>query len=408
MNRTPPGRTVALKTGGSASIRPNGQIRSVNRNGMQINRGMHGGRTVVTTHNGARVVTTGGHGGYVQRSYVTRGGRSYYSRTYYYHGVYRSGVYRGYYWGGRPYYGYYHPYWYHPGFYGWAYNPWPAPVYWGWGWGGAPWYGYYGGYFAPYPVYPTAAFWLTDYLIAANLQAAYAAQAAANADAADAGTAADNQVASNGPPAAAPSGDVALSPEVKQAIADEVKAQIAASQAEAAKGGSSSGSSSGASSGGAAASNEVPPALDPARRTFVVSDEIDVVADGQECALTQGDVLTRLTDTPDADQKVNVSIASSKKTDCAAGKTVAVSVDDLQEMHNHFQEQLEAGMKTLAAKQGTGGLPKAPDTGTVPSDVPPPAPDKTAGKTLEDQDKAADQTESDVKQEAGSSGGGAH
>jgi hypothetical protein len=65
-------------------------------------------------------------------------------------------------------------------------------------------------------------------------------------------------------------------------------------------------------------------------------------------------------------------------------------------------------MKTLAAKQGTGGLPKAPDTGTVPSDVPPPAPDKTAGKTLEDQDKAADQTETDVKQEAGSSGGGAH
>ena len=138
----------------------------------------------------------------------------------------------------------------------------------------------------------------------------------------------------------------------------------------------------------------------------MVSDEIDVVADGQECALTSGDVITRLTDTPDADQKVNVSIASSKKTDCAAGKTVAVAVDDLQEMHNHFQEQLEAGMKTLASKQGTGGLPKSPDTSTVASDVPPPPPDKTAGKALEDQEKSADQTEADVKQEAGSSGGG--
>ena len=43
----------------------------------------------------------------------------------------------------------------------------------------APWYGYYGDYFAPYPVYPSAAFWLTDYMIAASLQDAYAAQAAA-------------------------------------------------------------------------------------------------------------------------------------------------------------------------------------------------------------------------------------
>jgi hypothetical protein len=101
---------------------------------------------------------------------------------------------------------------------------------------------------------------------------------------------------------------------------------------------------------------------------------------------------------------VNVSVSSSKKTDCAAGKTVAVAVDDLQEMQNHFQEQIDEGMKTLAAKQGTGGLPKAPDASTVASDVPPPPPDKTAAKTIEDQDAAADKTESDVKQEASSGG----
>jgi hypothetical protein len=369
---------------------------------MHIEHNLHGGRTIVREHNGARIVSTGRHGGYVQRAYVTRGGRSYYSRTYYYHGGYRSGVYRGYYWHGHPYYGYYHPYFFHAGYYGWAYNPWAAPVYYGWGWGGAPWYGYYGGYFAPYPVYPSAAFWLTDYLISANLQAAYAARAEANAEAAGAANnsgPSDDQVASNGQPGAAPSGQVVLSPEVKQAIAEQVKAQIAASQAEAGKSGSSAG-------GQQAANGEVPPALDPARRTFVVSDDLAVVADGQECALTQGDVITRLTDTPDADEKVNVSIASSKKTDCAAGKTVAVAVDDLQEMQNHFQEQIDEGMKTLASKQGTGGLPKAPDTSTVASDVPPPPPDKTAGKTLEDQDAEADKTESEVKQEAASSGGG--
>jgi hypothetical protein len=150
----------------------------------------------------------------------------------------------------------------------------------------------------------------------------------------------------------------------------------------------------------------VPPALDPAHRTFVVDSDLDVMADGQECSLSQGDVLTRLTDTPDQDQKVNVSIAGSKKGDCASGKTVAVAVDDLQEMHNHFQEQLDDGLKQLAAKQGTGGLPKSPDTSTTASDVPPPAPDKSAGQTIDDQQKAADQTEAQVKQEAASSGGG--
>jgi hypothetical protein len=410
MSHTAPGRTVSLKGGGSANIRPNGQIRSVNRNGMQINRGVHGSRTIVSTRNGARIVTTGGHGGYVQRAYVTRGGHAYYSRTYYYHGAYRVGVYRGYYWGGRPYYGYYHPYWYHPAFYGWAYNPWSSPVYWGvgaWGWGGAPWFGFYGAYWNPYPVYPSAAFWLTDYLIAANLQAAYAAQAEANAAAANAvaadAAAAGNQGASNAPPPAAPSGQVELSPEVKQAIADEVKAQIAASQAQAGQPASSGGAPAAPA---AANAEEVPPALDPAHRTFVVDTEVDVVADGQECALTQGDVITRLGDTPDQDNKVNVSIASSKKSDCAAGKNVLVAVDDLQEMHNHFEEQLDEGMKALASKQGTGGMPKAPDTGTVASDVPAPPPDQSAGKALEDQQKAADQTEVEVKQEANSSGGG--
>jgi hypothetical protein len=402
MSHTPPGRQVSLKGGGTAHIRPNGQIRTVNRNGMQIQHNLHGGRTIVSTHNGARVVTTGRHGGYVQRSYVTRGGHSYYSRTYYYHGEYRTGIYRGYYYGGRPYYGYYPAYYYGSAYYGWAYNPWPAPVYYGWGWGGAPWYGYYGGYFAPYPVYPSAAFWLTDYLISVNLQAAYAAQAEAEAGTNLGYPAWDQLVASMGAiPAADTANAVALSPELKKAISEEIKAQLAAEQTQA-------GSAKSSSEQGAAPanSNEAPPALDPARRVFVVSADLSVVADGEECALTAGDVITRLTDKPDDDNNVNVSVSASKKTDCAPGKQVAVSVDDLQEMHNHFREQLTSGMGELAKKQGKDGLPKAPDTTTTAGDVPAPPADKSAAKTLEDQEKAADQTESEVKQEAGSSGGG--
>jgi hypothetical protein len=375
---------------------------------MQIHNNLRGGRTIVSERNGARIVTTGRSSGYVQRAYITRGGRSYYSRTYYDHGAYRVGVYRGYYWGGHQYYGWRPAYWYHPGFYGWAWRPWGAPVVWGvgfggWGWAGTPWFGFYGGYFAPYPAYPSAAFWLTDYLIAENLQAAYAAQADASASAAYDQGAANYSDGSGGASAgqAANSGPVTLTPEVKEAIAEEVRAQLAEQQQQ-----SSAPDDSSNGQTQAPASSQVPPALDPARRTFVVHNNLTVVSDGQECELTGGDVITRLTDTPDADQRVTASVQASKKSDCAQGKQIAVSVDDLQEMHNHFEEQLSNGMKELAQKQGTGDMPKAPDTATTASDVPPPQPDTDAAKDLSDQQAAADQAEAQAKQDAAQGPGG--
>ncbi len=371
---------------------------------MHINNGLHGGRTVVSEHNGTRVVSRGRGNGYVQRAYVTRGGHSYYSRTYYSGGVYRTGVYRGYYYHGYNYYGYRPGFFFHPGFYGWAYQPWGFGLSWGvgfggWGWGGSPWYGYYGSWWNPYPVYPSAAFWLTDYLISENLQAAYAARAADNAeaDAAAANAVADDAAyAANNPGPA--SQNVALSPEVKEAIAEEVKAELASQQQQSASQGS--GDAQAQPAPAAAPAGDVPPALDPARRTFVVDNGITVVSNGQECSLTSSDVITRLTDTPDADNKVTASVSASKANECAAGAQILVSVNDLQEMRNHFEEQLANGMKDLASKQGTGGMPKAPDTGMTASDIPAPQPDTEASKQLADQDAAANQAETDAKQEA--------
>jgi hypothetical protein len=395
-NRTPPGHQVSLRGGGTAHIRPNGQIRTVNRNGMHIEHGMHGGRTVVSTHNGVRVVSVGHRGGYVQRAYVVRGGHSYYSRTYYYHGAYRTGVYRGYYYGGHPYYGYYPAYYYHPVYYGWAYNPWPAPVYYGWGWGSQPWYGYYGPYYAPYPVYPSAAYWITDFMIAATLQAAYEAQAADNWLTP---YKLDGTLVASLNPIAPPDAKPAMSEAVKKELSEEVKATLAAEQAEAAK------PSSNSSGGQPTESKEAPPALDPKFRTFIVSSDLSLVPEsGDECALSQGDVITRTSETPDDDGNVTVKVVASTKSDCAIGSEGPVSTDDLQEMYNHFREQLKDGMSELAKKNGTGGLPKAPDTATVKGDVPAPEPDKSAEKSLKEQQEAADQTESEVKQEASSGG----
>jgi len=411
-SHTPPGRSVSLKGGGHANIRPNGSVRSVDRNGMHIEHGIHGGRTVVTERNGARIVTVGHGGGYVQRAYVTRGGHSYYSRTYFYHGAYHVGVYRGYFWGGHAYYGWHPGFYWSPGFYAWGWHPWGAPLYWGvglWGWGGAPWWGFYAGWWNPYPYYAGPAYWLTDYLVASELQAAYEARQDAQADAmaADAAASAD-QGDSGGGAAPVATGQVTLTPEVKEAIAAEVKAQLQAQAAQAPGGDASGGGAAPAAPATpapAADSGQAPPALDPAQRTFVVNSDLTVVSNGQECALSAGDVVTRLTDTPDADQTVNASVSATKKNDCPAGQTVAVKVDDLQEMYNHFQEQLNNGMSEMAKKQGTNGMPKAPDTGTTPSDVPPPQPDTSVAKTLQDQQQQADQTDAQVKQEAAAGGG---
>ncbi len=408
-SHTPPGRTVALKGGGTASIRPNGQVRSFSRGGMTVTNNIHGGRTVVSVHNGATIVTHG-RVGFVQRPYVVRGGVSFVSRTYVVGGVVHVGVYRSYFWGGHPYFGWHPGFFWHPGFYAWGWHPWGAPLYWGvglWGWHG-PWWGFYGGWWNPYPYYAAPYFWLTDYLISQQLQAAYAANYAAaenaHADemAADA-AASDAAAAGNPPPPAdASAGGTPLSPELKDAIAQEVKAQLAAQQQQA----QTDSAPAPAASAAPAAAQAPPPALDPAQRTFIVNTDLTVVSNGQECGLSSGDVLTRLTDTPDADQTVNASVSASKNADCAAGSTVAVKVDDLQEMFNHFQETIQNGMTEMAKKQGTNGMPAAPDTGTTASSVPNPPADPNAASDLQQQQQQANQAETQVQQQAAASGGG--
>jgi hypothetical protein len=353
----------------------------IHANGMMIHHGLRGGRVIVSERNGRTIVNTGRRGGYVQRPYLTRNGREYYQRTYVVGGRSYVRVYRGWEYGGVRYYAYVPTYYYHPRFYFWAYNPWVTPIYYGpaaWGWVGMPWFGFYVGFFTPYPVYASASLWLTDYLLAANLQAAYQAQAQANAAAAQA------PPENYGPAAAS---QTPLSPEVKQAIADEVQRQLAAQQGAAAN-------------PQAAPTSAVPDALNPAERVFVVSSSLDVMVPGtgQECSLTAGDVVMRLSDSPDANQNVTASVQSSKQADCSSGQTVAIGVQDLQEMHNQFQAQIDSGEQALASKGGTGGLPKPPDTGTTAGQVPLPTPDADAASQLAAQQQQADQTEQQVAQ----------
>ena len=183
----PRGVNEHVTRGGSAiRTRPGGRVSDIHdaRRGMDVHHGLAGGRRVsMERADHSRVYAERGRRGFVERPYGYHG-HDFARRSYYYHGRAYDRYYRGYGYRGV-YLNVYAPgFYYAPAFYGWAYNPWAVPITYGWGWGGNPWFGFYGGYFTPYSVYPSAAFWLTDYIISQDLQAAYAARQEQAADAA--------------------------------------------------------------------------------------------------------------------------------------------------------------------------------------------------------------------------------
>lgn len=532
-------RSITTASHASATFDGRGKVKSIDfksPNGYDTKIIHHpsGAPTVVSEHvNGRgeqiRIVNTGRNSGYVDHT-IIRNGNPYLRRTYVVNGRASVVMYRGYSYRGRIYYGYVPRYYYGPAFYGWAYDPWGAPVAFAWGWGAAPWYGYYGYYFAPYPVYAGPAFWLTDYIVAQDLQAAYDAGAAStpqnsadqapplgdgnsgqnvvtipgnqawtatgtfvnagdeitinatggvafSAGSAPQSPAGDPQsclTAASGPngwraspfpdvhlrcwsligkigesgrafyvgenrdlrstssgqlylgvndnvlgdnsgyfvatitvPSSGPTGvsqsspdsrlnqGSELTPQVKAAIADEVKTQISTEQA-------TSTTATNAPSVG----DQVPAALDAKQRTFIVSTALAAqTTDGTQCSLSPGDILTRVTDIPDANQKVTALVTSSQKNDCASGSMLSVSVQDLQDMHNDFVQKMDAGLQNLATDQGKNGMPASPNAGGRPNPDAQAVPDQTAASDLQQQQQAADGAEQDVNHATGTGQG---
>jgi len=509
------------KTGSAVRTRPNGKISDVHdaKRGMDVHHGLTGGRRVsMERADHSRVVAERGRRGYVERGYNYHG-HDFARRSYYYHGRAYDRYYRGYGYRGV-YMNVYAPgYYYAPAFYGWAYNPWAAPVAFAWGWGGNPWFGFYGGYFAPYPVYPSAAFWLTDYIISQDLQAAYAARSAGGGEIAvaatqpwtDSGVSVEagqsysitgsgaihyglsgphsvstpagrfdqgecfpgeihpknisptlpcfsllGRIGPNGDPfevgmgttlTASASGELflgvndsdfsdnsgawmatvvpaagvgapppngggqpVLSPDVKQQIADEVRAQLALENQEAGQNAQNQDVDPG-SSGIARLVNDV---QNGHPHVFVAGGSLDVVdaSSEAECAISDGDAV-QLSAAPAADATTaNVVVLASKGgKECARASTVTVQLADLQEMQNHMRETIDQGLQDLKAKQGTGGLPAAPPSAqaqTAPAQYASVAPPPEANLSTEIQqvDQQGDQSEKEVAAEAAQDGGG--
>lgn len=328
--------------------------------------------------NGRVIVTNGAGHGYVQRPITVRG-RVLVQRTYYVHGApyarfYRPAVYRG------ITFNIYTPArFYSPRFYAWAYTPWRSPVYYDFGWAATPWFGFYGGYFAPYPSYVGPNFWLTDYMLAASLQDAYQERLDA---------------ANGAPPVYDPSGQVAVSPQVKNAIAQEVRWQLDQESRES------------QTQNVQPVANAAPPVFaDGSAHVFVASSSLIVSAGGQECGLTNGDVL-QLNSAPSPDPTyANVKVLASKGQDCAAGQILPVQLADLQEMQNHMRETIDQGLGELKAKQGQQNLPQIDSAISAEAPAPYvselPAPEPDAQDQLQGSAQETASQEAAILQQAG-------
>jgi hypothetical protein len=370
------------------ATRSNGKVSDVHVAGknMDIHNNLNGSRSVsVTRADGSRVVATGGGHGYVEHGYHY-GGHDYGRRSYYYGGRYYNGYYRGYYYGGYPMYAYAPAYYYGPAFYGWAYNPWAAPIVYSWGWAGNPWYGYYGGYFAPYPVYPSAAYWLTDYLVSQSLVAAYQEQQA------DAQAAAAARIP--------PGGSPVLDQQTKDMISEEVKRQIALENAE--------GQATSQNQDVDPASSGIARMLsDNQTHVFIAGSSLDVVqaANQAECGISQGDVLEVTAAPASGATAATATVLCSKGgNECAKNAQVQVAFADLQEMQNHMRQTIDQGLGDLQSKQGQGGLPAAPPSAKAPPVQPPYVaaagpPEQDVSGTLKQESQQADQAEQEVAKE---------
>jgi hypothetical protein len=342
----------------AVSFDKRGKTSSIHTANLDVHHGPQGQRTIIGRRgDGSKVVSTGSHSGYVERSVVLNN-KTYILRTTIVNQRAYASTFVAYHHGSLVLAGFVPPVFFAPRFYGWAYYPWVAPIRFRWGWFGAPWYVGPNPYFVASPLYPSASFWLTDYMIGETLATAYQLHNDADrfdedggaADSPDANMFAEDDSDPSSGRQQTIQADVTtpITPEIKAAIAEEVKQQLAKDNAVGAD-------------PSQASFDVLPAALRNANHVFVVSNDLDVTTtDQQLCTLQAGDMLQLPSAAADDSSFVQLRVASSKRADCPAGILVSVSLPDIQEMQNNFQAQVESGLGELRNGQGQAGMPGAP------------------------------------------------
>jgi hypothetical protein len=372
-----PARVVRTPGGGMVQHNDAGRVTEVRTpSGAMIHHAPDGVRRVEMVRPDGRVIVSSGSGhGYVQRQVIVNN-TTIVKRTYVVRGVSYVNVYRPVTYRGVVLHVYTPVRYYRPAFYAYAYSPWSRPVYYTWGWRRDPWFMYYGDYFAPYPVYASPTLWLTDYLVASTLEAAYRERMAE----ASMGNAYANNYQQGG--------QVGLTPEVKQAIADEVRRQVDQERAQ--------GQNPNA---GMSASDMPPMFADNSPHVFVAHASLEVNSNAGGCIIGEGDVLQMTGAPPSGGTTAEVVVLASRGRDCRKGAVASVQLQDLQEMQNHMRETIDRGLGDLQSKQGQDGFPALPSgaAGTVDTQWAGAAqPDAGATSELSQVTREADRAERDV------------
>jgi hypothetical protein len=265
-----------------------------------------------------------------------------------------------------------------PGVYfAWALAAWPRPMSYAWGWQAQAWYPTYGSQFTPYAAYTSPDLWMTDYIIAQNMQTAYQAQPVAPAaqsaqqdvpvapapdtsvtappaqpsDAtlppqpSDSSPASQSNAATDAPVTPPP----AITPEVKAQLNAQIKVQLQEQQAAAAIPVSLT-------------SQSTPPALRPNHVFFEVVQPIDVQSDSANghCSLNANDYIKRTGAMSNDDWMIPVVVELSRPSDCPEGLATRIGLNDLNAMENEQEAQVVAAMQAASKSMGPNGPPSGP------------------------------------------------
>jgi hypothetical protein len=332
-----PLEVVRTREGGEIRRGAGGALRELRTPGGTLVRCLDGGRRrVEAARPGGGVLCTDGSGrrGYVTTPLQVRG-QALERRTFVAGGAVSARLYRPWVYRGASFAVYLPVSYCRPGCYDWLRRPWNRPVYYHWGWKTRPWYGRYRGYFRPSPCYSGPVFWLADFMVAATLEEAYQADL-------DDGLAGDPDA--DGDPAAA------LTPVVKQALADEIRLLVDQERGE---------------QQALAQGQPLPPWPRPSLfsgrrpRLFLVADSVPAWSGGRPCVLPEGTVLQLAARPPAGASRAAVVVLASRGPAFTRGTVVAVTLQDLLEMQNQMRATLDQGLAELQTGQG-GKLPQPP------------------------------------------------
>jgi hypothetical protein len=255
-------------------------------------------------------------------------------------------------------------------YYGWALTAWPHPIAYSWGWRSQPWYPAYGVLFVPYPVYSSPDLWMTDYILAQNMQAAYQGPPAPvpspsvePAPLMDSGAPSPDMPGTGNPevsppanlPLSSPSGappsspasvaPPAITPAVKAQLDTQIKVQLRDQQAAAAMPATLTTASG-------------PPALRANHVFFEVVQPLSVpMANDQDfCSLKPNDYIRRAGGMSPDDWMIPVVVVLSASADCPVGLHTRIGLNDLTAMENEQEAQVMQALQ--AASKST--LPNGP------------------------------------------------